>query len=75
MWDYSFVCCLVDLEDAALKRFPNMTVLRSKFNQLYSAASEVAREDEDLRQAMLDFKQLIENNDCEFAAVTVNIAQ
>ena len=66
---------LVEFESCILKRFPNMKQARSLFNRMYALACEAMRNDEDLKNAFDEFKATIENNDCEYACVTVNVAQ
>lgn len=66
---------LVEFESCTLKRFPNMQQVRSMFNRLYAMAHDAMRDDEDLANAFDEFKATIENNDCEYACVTVNVAQ
>lgn len=75
LWDYNFVSLLVEFESCTLKRFPNMQQVRNTFNKLYATAHDVIRDDEDLANAFNEFKATIENNDCEYACVTVNVAQ
>ena len=74
-WDYFFVEALVDLEDAVLKKFPNMTDVRRLFNRVYNMALPVIREDEELERRMKEFKSLIEQNDCEFSYIKVNVKE
>lgn len=74
-WDYFFVEALVDLEDAVLKKFPDMTDVRRCFNRVYNMALPVIREDEELERRMKEFKSLIEQNDCEFSYIKVNVKE
>lgn len=74
-WDYFFVEALVDLEDAVLKKFPDMTDVRRRFNRVYNMALPVIREDEELERRMKEFKSLIEQNDCEFSYIKVNVKE
>ena len=52
-----------------------MQQVRNTFNKLYAMAHDVIRDDEDLANAFNEFRATIENNDCEYACVTVNVAQ
>ena len=75
MWDYKFVCCLVDLEDSVLKKFPNMSDVRKNVNKLYSMCKTSRSCDEDLQRAFIDMKNLVEDNECGFAFISVNVKE
>lgn len=72
-WDYNFVKTLVDLEDACLRRFPDMTDVRRISLRLYNLCPDTRKNDEDLQSAFSDFRNVVENNDCEYAYVPVNV--
>lgn len=75
LWGYEFVSDLVDLENAVLVRFPDMRSLRSKLQSLYNMSVETRQDDEDLQRCFESFKKLVENNDCSFAYLTVNVKE
>lgn len=72
-WDYGFVRVLVDLEDACLRRFPNMKDVRRLSLQLYNMCSDTRKQDEELQSSFDKFRKTVENNDCEYAYVPLNV--
>ena len=74
-WTYDFVKVLVDLEDAVLVRFPNMSNVRSLLNKLSAMAKSCSSEDEELEKAFKSMKKLVEENDCNFAYLVVNVKE
>ena len=70
-WDYNFIKLLLELEEVALNKFPDMKKLRNLTDKLYNEAKSAR----DLQNIFLKFKQLIEENDCAFSYLTLNIKE
>lgn len=74
-WDYEFVKNLVDLEDEVLVRFPDMKKVRNLLNTLYMKCKDTANSDECLGRAFSSMRDVVENNECDFSYVVVNIKE
>ena len=75
LWGYEFVSALVDLEAAVLVRFPDMKKLRSALQSLYNMSAETRKEDEQLQSCFDSFKKLVENSDCSFSYLKLNVKE
>lgn len=75
LWDYKFISSFVDFEDALLHRFPDMKSVRRYLNDLYLMSSYCRRSDEDLDTAFKEFKDLVDNNECDFSYLVVNFKE
>lgn len=75
LWGYEFVSRLVDLEAVVFVRFPDMRKLRNNLQLLYNMSVETRKEDEELQSCFNSFKKLVENNDCSFAYLKLNVKE
>ena len=67
IWAFDTVEALAELEVAAYSRFPDFKEMQNKFNIVYRDIRDVCEEDEDLKQAVEAFKDIIEQ-DSEYYA-------
>lgn len=63
IWDFATVQRLADLEIAVFRRFPMLPEVRTHFNNFYLCIQNTCDEDEDLSQAVQDFKDIINSSD------------
>lgn len=75
IWSYDFVECLACLEDEVFNRFPDMKSMRSIFNKLYNLCYNTRKDNPDLEDNLLKFKNLIESDDCDYSYLVINMAQ
>lgn len=75
LWDYRFISSFVDFEDSLLCRFPDMKSVRRNLNDLYLMSTYCRRSDEDLEDAFKKFKNLVDNNECDFSYIVVNFKE
>ena len=75
LWDFPFVCKLVDLEDESLRKFPDMRKVRSISQELYNMSKSVRHESEELQQAFSDFLKTVQENECEYSYLFNNVKQ
>lgn len=74
-WDYYTVCDIVNLEKAVLTRFPDSDMLRYYASRLDSATRNVQLEDDDLKSAFDKFKAMLNEDECGYAYLPVNIQE
>lgn len=75
LWDFPFVCKLVDLEDESLRRFPDMRKVRSISQELYNMSKSARQESKELQQAFSDFLKTVQGNECEYSYLCTNVKQ
>ena len=75
LWDFPFVCKLVDLEDESLRKFPDMRKVRSISQELYNMSKSARHESEELQQAFSDFLKTVQENECEYSYLFNNVKQ
>lgn len=75
IWDYDFVESLAYMEDATFDRFPDMTNLRNLSNKVYNRCRETMNEDEELKKRFDSYKKLIEDNDCNYSYIIINVQE
>ena len=63
IWDFSVVAALADLEIATYKRFQNLSDVRTKFYRLRSQITDVLHTDEDLKDAIDAFENILEDQE------------
>lgn len=66
IWGFDTVERLADLEVEVYNSFPDISKIQSVFNQLYIDIRSVLDEDEELAQAVNEFKDLIMSIEGEF---------
>lgn len=67
VWGFRTVETLAELEIATYTTFPDMAVVRSKFNQLRLDIKKQIDEDEELAEAVEAFQKLIEVDEVYYA--------
>lgn len=70
IWDFETVSALADLEVETYQAFPDMEQLSKKFATFkrYVDATNVLRDDEDVKKAFDKFEELINDKDIELYA-------
>ena len=70
IWDFETVSALADLEVETYQVFPDMEQLSKKFATFkrYVDATDVLRDDEDVKKAFDEFEELINSEDIELYA-------
>lgn len=68
IWDFSVVVALADLEVAVYKRFQDIHDVKMKFYRLRSDISDVIYSDEDLKYAVDNFGELL-NEDTVYVKI------
>lgn len=69
IWDYQTVEYLANLEVAVYTTFPDIQEIRKQFNSLYLDIRDVLIDDEEFREAVNEFKELIENEDTLYSKI------
>lgn len=67
MWSFPAVQDLADLEIACYQTCPNLSAIRSAFIKFRQYASELMREDEDLKAQFDAFQDLIDSDNTTYA--------
>ena len=59
IWGYDVVEAIANLEIATYQTCPDMDVIKSRYNELEYLVKYVANDDEDLREALDDFNEVL----------------
>lgn len=69
IWDFNTVECLAELEVSVYRRFPDLSEIRNKFNRFYLCISNICEDDEELNNAVISFKNLINSTNQTYARI------
>lgn len=78
VWPFQTVEQIADLEIASYQAFQDLKGLKDKYNKLYSSCQSQIGEDEDLKKAFDDYKEVIDSDNTVFVKLhqvreTVNV--